>query len=118
MDYALYVYIMHADIIINAGSNNTDRADHLIVIITGSVVGSVTLLVVCGLFVSVLICLILRHHAKKDDVSNRDRPDVPVYECITGPVYEYLNPTGITSVMTENEAYNTCHSEIRVYDII
>ena len=98
-------YIMHADIT-NGGSNNVDNTDHLIYFITGSVVGSVTLLVVCVLFVPVMICLILRCHAKKDDVSNHDRPDVPIYECITGPVYEYLNLTAIISVMTENEAYN------------
>ena len=112
MDFALY--IMHADIT-NTGSNNTDSTDHLIYIITGSVVGSVTLLVVCGLLiVPAMICLILRCRAKKDDISNYDRPDVPMYECITGPVYEYLNPTAIISVMTENEAYNTCRNKIRV----
>ena len=90
-------------------------------IITGSVVESVTLLVICCLFVPVMIYLILQRHAtrvKKDDISNHDRPDVPVYKCIIGSLYEYLNPTAITSVMTENEVYNTIRNKIRVYDII
>ena len=110
---------MHADII-NTSSNNTDSTDSFIYIIAGSVVGSISIiLVVCVLFIPVMIYLnILRCHAKKDDVSSRDRPDVPVYECITDPIYNNLNPTAITSVMTENEAYNIFPNEIRVYNII
>ena len=99
-------------------------------------IGSISIiLVVCSLFIPVMVCHnILRCHAKKDDVSSYDRPDVPVYECITdpvydkpdvpvyecitGPVHEYLNPTAITLVMTENEAYNIFPNEIRVYEII
>ena len=66
-----------------------------------------------------MICIII--HSQKSDDSSHDhgRPELPVYEYITGPaaVYEYLNPV-VTSVMTENEAYNTCHEEIRAYDIV
>ena len=105
---------MHADIIINASRNNTN---HLIYIITGSAVGIATLLVVCGLFVAALICITLC--SKKSTILSQDRPDLelPVYEYITGPVYEHLDPTG-TSMMTENEAYNTCCKEIRDYEIV
>ena len=64
-----------------------------------------------------MICII---RSNKNNGSSRDygSPDSPVYyECITGPVYDYLNPT-LTSVMTENEAYNTCCDEIRAYDVL
>ena len=88
-------------------NNSVDNSctNCLVYIITGSVAGIVTLLVVCTLLFAVMICIII--HSKKSDDSchDHDRP-VPVYEYITGPVYEYLNPT-VTSVMTENEAYNT-----------
>ena len=88
----------------------------LIYIVTGSVVGIATLLVICGLLFVVMICLIL--HSKKNNVSSHDGPEPTVmYEYITGPIYESLNPT-LTSVMTENEAYNTCCKEIRDYDVV
>ena len=66
-----------------------------------------------------MVCTII--NCKKSDASSHDhgRPELPdpVYEYITGPVYGYLNPT-VTSVMTENEAYNTCCEEIRAYDFV
>ena len=106
-------------IIVHTDTSNSDKNSCtycLIYIITGSVVGIVALLVVCTLLFSVMICIIIR--SNKNDDSNHDHGGpVPVYEYITGPVYEYLNPT-VTSVMTENEAYNTCHEEIRAYDIV
>ena len=58
-------------------------------IITVSVVGSAaTLLVICGLLFTVMGRFKLQCHAKKNNVSSCDGPDSPVYECITGPVYE------------------------------
>ena len=80
-------------------------------------VGIATLLVVCALLFAMMICIII--HSNKSDDSSRDhgRPELPVYECISGPVYEHLNPT-VISVMTENEAYNTCHKEIGAYDLV
>ena len=108
---------MHTDTDSVTNSSVDSSCTHCpIYIITGSVVGIGTLLVICSLLFAVLICIIL--HSKKSDIPSHDRPDSPaVYEYITGPVYEYLNPT-ITSVMTENEAYNTCCEEIRAYDIV
>ena len=86
----------------------------LIYIITGSVVGIVILLVICALLIAVVIRII---HSNKNSGLNRDygTTESPVYECI--PVYGHLNPT-LTSVMTENEAYNTCCDEIRAYDVL
>ena len=85
----------------------------LIYIITGSVVGSATLLVVCSLLVIVMICIALR--SKRNNISDNeyDRPDVPVYECIH-PAYEIINPI-VSDAMTENEAYNTCCRETGMY---
>jgi hypothetical protein len=97
---------------INASGNSTD---HLIYIITGSVVGSAMLVV---LFIAaVIICITLCSKNSKSTISSQDRPDLPVYETISGPVYEYLNPT-VTPVMTENEAYTTGCKEFSAYKII
>ena len=87
----------------------------LIYIIAGSVIGIATLLVICVLLFAVMILYIVLQ-SKKSSISSWDRPDLPA-ENITGPVYEYLNPT-MTSVMIENEAYDTCCEEIRAYDIV
>ena len=88
-----------------------------IYIITGSVVGISTLLVVCTLLFALMICIII--HSNKNDTSSCDYgvPDSPVYKCIPNPAGRCLNPT-VTSVMTENEAYNTCSEEISAYDIV
>ena len=88
----------------------------LVYIIAGSVVGIIILLVICALLIAVMICIT---RSNRNSSLNRNcdysTPESPVYECI--PVYGYLNPT-LTSVMTENEAYNTCCDEIRPYDIV
>jgi hypothetical protein len=93
-----------------------------IYIIAGSIVGIITLFVVCALLLAVMIYIII--HSNKSDTSNQDHhsridPSGPVYEDITSPVavYECLNPMA-TSVMIENEAYNTCCDKIGAYDII
>ena len=98
-------------IAISAGGNNTD---HLLHIIIGSVVGSAMLLaiVVCGFFISVKI-----YCSKKSATSSQASADLPVYECITSPVYECANPK-VTPVMTENEAYTTSCKELRAYEIV
>jgi hypothetical protein len=89
------------------------------------VVGIITLIVVCALLLAVMICIII--HSNKSDTSNQDfydRPDPSaqaVYEDISSPeaVYECLYPKCmVTSVMSENEAYNTCCDQIGTYDII
>ena len=103
------------DSITNSSVDNS-CTNCLIYIIAGSVVGIATLLVICILLFAVMMYIVLQ--SKKSSISSCDRPDLPtVYEYITGPVYEYLNPT-ITPVMTENEAYDTCCEEIRAYDIV
>lgn len=126
---APYVIAQFNFIYIDITSSNISEdhgcANCPIYIITGSVVGIATLLVVCGLLLAVMICIII--HTNKTITSDEDRyhhgrPDssAPVYEDITSPtavVYECLNPM-LTSVMTENEAYNTCCDEIRAYNIV
>ena len=86
----------------------------LVYIIAGSVVGIIILLVICALLIAVMICIV-RFHKSNGSSHDYSTPESPVYECI--PVYDYLNPT-LTSVMTENEAYNTCCDEIMPYDSV
>jgi hypothetical protein len=78
------------------------------------VIGSATLVV---LFIAAVMIICITLCSKKSTISIQDRPDLPVYETISGPVYEYLNPT-VTPVMTENEAYTTGCKELRAYKII
>ena len=107
------LFCAHAD---NGSRNNNSIESHLIYVITGSVVGSATLLL-CVLFVTAaVICIKLCF--KKSVTLSQDGPDFPVYDSITSPVYECLNPIVLTSVMTENEAYNTSCKDVRVYEII
>jgi hypothetical protein len=72
--------------------------------------------VICTLLFALMICIIIRSN-KNGGSSCTAELESPMYECISGPVYEYLNPM-VTSVMTENEAYNTCSEEISAYDIV
>ena len=105
----------HADII-NSSRNNNNIESHLVYVITGSVVGSATLLL-CVLFVvAAVICIKLCF--KKSATLSQDGPDLSVYDSITSPVYKCFNPTVLTSVMTENEAYDTCCKNVRAYEII
>jgi hypothetical protein len=64
-----------------------------------------------------MICIKVTLCSKKSTISGQDRPEQPVYETISGPVYEYLNPM-VTPVMTENEAYTTGCKELSAYKII
>ena len=114
-----HIIVLTTTIFKHADTNSSSCTSCLVYIITGSVVGIIILVVVCTLLFSVMVYIIL--HSKKSDTSSRDHstpelPD-PVYEYITSPVYEYLNPI-VTSVMTENEAYNSCCEEIKAYDIV
>ena len=101
----------HAD----NGSRNNAVESHQVNIIIGSVVGSATLLL-CVLFAATVICIKLCF--KKSATLSQDGPaDLPVYDSITSPVYECLNPT-VYTVMAENEVYNTSCKEVRAYEII
>ena len=79
-------------------------------------VGSATLLLCILFVVAVVICIKLCF--KKNATLSQDGPDLSAYDSITSPVYKCLNPTVLTSVMTENEAYDTCCKKVRAYEII
>ena len=104
----------------NSSSIGTSCTYCFIYIITGSVVGIFTLLVVCTLLFALMICIIIRSNNNRGASNcDYDAPNSPVYECIPNAVGRCLNPT-VASVMTENEAYklNTCSGEISAYDIV